>query len=103
MAAQTKEPRPHQEGYHHSHVAQNISALAQVRPRKSINYRENMAAGRKHPKPQGEMPTEADRLDELLDEALQDTFPASDPIAVSFDGELRPDADRTAPLNISPQ
>lgn len=33
--------------------------------------------------------------DEALDEALNQTFPASDPVAVSFDKDSEPDANRT--------
>ena len=48
-----------------------------------------MAPEREHPEPQVEIPAEFDRLDALLDEALQDTFPASDPIAISFEDRLK--------------
>ncbi len=34
-------------------------------------------------------PTSSAHLDQLLDEALQETFPASDPIAVSIEGKTR--------------
>jgi hypothetical protein len=34
------------------------------------------------------------RLDEMLDEALEETFPASDPIAISIETHRGDDADR---------
>jgi len=41
----------------------------------------------------------ADHREALLDEALQETFPASDPIAVSLDGTVR----RAPDPNFDPQ
>jgi hypothetical protein len=40
----------------------------------------------------------ADHLNELLDEALKETFPASDPVAITVDVEPRP----IAPVPHSP-
>lgn len=41
-----------------------------------------MAIGRNRPQLKDDLPPSIDHLDELLDEALRETFPASDPIAV---------------------
>ena len=35
--------------------------------------------------PPAESPTGSAHLDELLDQALEETFPASDPVAIRFD------------------
>ena len=42
-----------------------------------------MSAIRKRPAPAG--PPDGAHLDKLLDEALEETFPASDPVSIRFD------------------
>ena len=42
-----------------------------------------MNTARKHERP-AVMPRDARHLDDLLDQALADSFPASDPVAIDF-------------------
>lgn len=48
-----------------------------------------MAKQDKHSAPPRKKP-ERDHIDELLDEALKGTFPASDPVAISFGEQADP-------------
>lgn len=50
---------------------------------------------RKHPHRVRE--TATSHLNELLDEALKETFPASDPIAIDVERPQRRDSDEAAP------
>jgi hypothetical protein len=43
-----------------------------------------MSATRKRERPAA-VPSDRDHLEELLDQALADSFPASDPVALDFD------------------
>lgn len=47
-----------------------------------------MTPEREQPELKDEMSADLDRLDAILDEALQNTFPASDPVAISFEDRL---------------
>jgi len=49
---------------------------------------ENAMCAVKKRHPPAERPAGAAHLDQLLDEALEETFPASDPVAIRFDGPL---------------
>jgi CBS domain-containing protein len=68
---------------------------------------ENMPPERKRPGPQSHTQAELDHLDALLDEALGETFPASDPVAIRLEdtyvpdgGGVTPRASPTVPINI---
>jgi hypothetical protein len=41
------------------------------------------------PRPEGQSEPDAEHLDKMLDEALRETFPASDPIAITIDKPLK--------------
>ena len=41
------------------------------------------------PRPEGQSEPDAEHLDNMLDEALRETFPASDPIAITIDKPLK--------------
>lgn len=56
-----------------------------------------MTPERKRPEPQDRIRAGLDHIDDLLDEALRETFPASDPVAICFEDRRRSDADGTAP------
>jgi hypothetical protein len=51
-----------------------------------------MSTIRKRRPPAG--PPDRDHLDRLLDEALEETFPASDPVAIVFDRQSDRSPDR---------
>lgn len=66
-----------------------------------------MAPEKKRPGPQRRTQTALDHIDTLLDEALSETFPASDPVAICFEdndvpdgGGVAPGASSTVPINI---
>jgi hypothetical protein len=44
------------------------------------------------PRPEGRCEPDAEHLDKMLDEALRETFPASDPIAITIDKPLKSSA-----------
>jgi hypothetical protein len=41
------------------------------------------------PRPEGQGEPDAEHLDNMLDKALRETFPASDPIAITIDKPLK--------------
>jgi hypothetical protein len=55
------------------------------------------------PRPEGQSEPDAEHLDNMLDEALRETFPASDPIAITIDKPLKSIAseEHQAPDNLA--
>jgi hypothetical protein len=65
--------------------------MVQLRPNDRKEERITMSADNKQRRPRPA--SERDHLEKLLDQALADTFPASDPVALDFERPAAGDAD----------